>query len=67
MSSSTMSHGASASDLLASQVKKLTFEVPTDKHTKLKSIAAAHNTSIRALIEEALDAYTFPKYLKEVR
>lgn len=56
-----------ASDLLASQAKKFTMDMPSDLHYTLKQIAAAHRTTVKDLVIEALSNYTLPQYQKEVK
>lgn len=59
--------GMSASDLLATQAKKFTMDMPSGMHKQLKMIAAGNNTTLRDLIIEAVTNYTIPRYQKEVR
>ncbi len=56
-----------ASELLNSQVKKFTMDMPADLHYTLKQIAAAHRTTVKELVIEAITTYTIPTYNKEVK
>lgn len=42
--------------------KKVGIEMPADIHAHLRMMAAAHRTTIKALIEEAFFQYLIPKY-----
>jgi predicted HicB family RNase H-like nuclease len=53
-----------ASDLLATQAKKFTMEMPSHMHQKLKMIAAANQTTLKDLIMEAVENYIIPNYQK---
>ena len=55
------------SELLNSQVKKFTMDMPADLHYTLKQIAAAHRTTVKELVIEAITTYTIPTYNKEVK
>ena len=52
-----------ASELLAAQLKKFTMDMPISMHQRLKMIAAAQQTTVRALVIE----HILPKYSKEVK
>ncbi|MDG9928772.1 MULTISPECIES: hypothetical protein [unclassified Pseudomonas] len=52
----------SASDLLNSQAKKFTMDMPAEVHYELKQIAAIHRTTVKELMLEAVNKYIFPTY-----
>lgn len=56
-----------ASDLLNSQAKKFTMDMPSELHHKLKQLAAAHRTTVKELVIEAVTNYTLPHYDPEVK
>lgn len=56
-----------ASELLSSQLKKFTMDMPLSMHQRLKMIAAAQQTTVRALVMEAVVEHVLPKYSKEVK
>ena len=56
-----------ASELLSSQLKKFTMDMPISMHQRLKMIAAAQQTTVRALVVEAVIEHILPKYSKEVK
>lgn len=56
-----------ASELLSSQLKKFTMDMPISMHQRLKMIAAAQQTTVRALVMEAVIEHILPKYSKEVK
>lgn len=56
-----------ASELLSSQLKKFTMDMPISMHQRLKMIAAAQQTTVRALVMEAVIEHVLPKYSKEVK
>lgn len=51
-----------ASELLHSELKKFSIELPAGVHQTLKMIAAGQGTTIRALLMEACVEYIIPKY-----
>jgi hypothetical protein len=61
------SHTVLASDLLSTQMKKFTMDMPVGMHLKLKMIAASNQTTVRQLVMDAVEAYVIPKYSKEVK
>ena len=67
MSATTLGGVVRASDLLNTQVKKFTMDMPAEMHYQLKQIAAAHRTTVRELVIEAINNYTVPTYNKEVK
>lgn len=56
-----------AGDLLNSQAKKFTMDMPSDLHHTLKQLAAAHRTTVKDIVLEAILNYTLPQYQKEVK
>jgi hypothetical protein len=56
-----------ASDLLANQLKKFTMDMPVSMHQQLKMIAAGQQTTVRALVMEAVVEHVIPKYTKGVK
>lgn len=67
MATETITIETRAADLLNTQNKKFTLDMPAGMHQQLKHIAAAQGTNLRSLILEALTNYTLPRYLKEVK
>lgn len=56
-----------AAELLSTQKKKFSIDLPAGVHQQLKMIAAAHGTTVRDLLLDALVNYTFPKYMAPVK
>lgn len=55
-----------AAELLSTQKKKFSIDLPAGVHQQLKMIAAAHNTTVRDLLLDGIINYTFPKYMAPV-
>ncbi len=49
-------------ELISTELKKFSIELPAGIHQNLKMIAAAQGTTIRALLLEAAVEYIIPKY-----
>lgn len=58
----TKFHSEMALDLLEPKEKRLTVLVPTEVHLDMKTIASSRGISIKALILEAYEEYTKPKF-----
>lgn len=52
-----------AAELLSTQKKKFSIDLPAGVHQQLKMIAAANGTTVRDLILEGLVQHVFPKYM----
>lgn len=52
-----------AAELLSTQKKKFSVDMPAGVHQQLKMIAAAHNTTVRDLLLDGVVNYVFPKYM----